>query len=100
VEAITVELHGQPLLRPAAVDTTAAGWTVGDREWEALVAQQLQETGFEGAERHVDVSVDDSAELPGAGVGRPPRQDGLDGSRRCLVADSGLVARARECIDG
>jgi hypothetical protein len=38
VEVVTIELYGEPLVRPAAVDTAAAGRAVGEREWEVFVA--------------------------------------------------------------
>jgi hypothetical protein len=42
VEAVAVELHGQAMLRPAAIDTTPARRAVGDRKGERVRAQMLE----------------------------------------------------------
>jgi len=64
VEPIAVELDGQPMLRPAAIDPAATGRAIGDREREPFVAQELEKSRFERRERDVNVPVNNSAELP------------------------------------
>jgi hypothetical protein len=100
VEPIAVELDGQPLLRPAAVDPPAAGWAVGFGEWQACVDQELQKAGFEGGEGDLHISVEDPSELLRAWVVGSPRQHGLDRFRRGAVADAGLVAGSGQGING
>jgi hypothetical protein len=38
VEAVAIQLDGQVVVRPAAVDTAAAGWFVGDWERQVFAA--------------------------------------------------------------
>jgi len=97
VVAVAVELDGQVVVGPAAVDVAAAGGAVGDREREAGLLQHLQEAALEDAEGDVDVAVDHRSELLRT---RSPLDDQLDLLRRGAVADPGLVEGSSEGIEG
>jgi hypothetical protein len=56
VVAVAVELDGQVVLGPAAVDVVCAGGAVGHRQRPAHGAHVLEETAFEPAEEDVDVA--------------------------------------------
>jgi hypothetical protein len=96
---VAVEFDGDTLLRPAAVDTAAAGLAVGDRKREPFFAQELEKSSFELAKRDANISMHDSAELLRPGAGRSADEHGLDCRRRSAVADPSLVAGTGECID-
>src|SRR2546423_2344504 len=96
VKHVTVELHCQAVLRPAAVHPPAAGRPVRLGQWKSRVAKELQKGALELAEDDLDLPTQDRAELRRPGAVRPAVEDGVDLSRRCPVADSGLVARPRQ----
>src|SRR4051812_18477970 len=85
-----VEVGGQAVVGPAAVDASLAGDAVGDGERQVGLAQDLEKSLLQVAERHRDLAAQDGAELAGArGVWS---EDGLDVRGRRLVLDAGLVA--------
>ena len=96
VVAIAVELDGQPMLGPPAVDTVRAGRAVGARQHPPQLAQMLEEPRFQLAERDMHVAAHDGAELRRARAVRPAREDGVDHRRCRAVTHAHLVARARE----
>jgi hypothetical protein len=57
VEAVAVELDGQGVVGPAAVDAVAAGRAVGLREREAMFPQEPEEPFLERTEGDGHVSV-------------------------------------------
>jgi hypothetical protein len=57
VEAIAVQLDGEPILRPPAVDPMAAGHSIRDREWEASLFEPPQKRSLQSAESDPDFTV-------------------------------------------
>ena len=98
VVAVAVELDGQAVGRPAAVDAVAAGGLVGLGERQAVGAQQGEEASFERAEGDVDVAPDDPAQGARSAGPRPSGQRGLDLGRGGVVADAGLVEGAGQLV--
>jgi hypothetical protein len=97
VVAVAVQLDGQPLLRPAAVDVSATRRTVGDRERHALATEQSKEPPLEPAQRDVHVAAENTAQLRRAAANA---QDRLHLTRRSSVSDSRFVTRTREFVNG
>src|SRR4051794_1132951 len=97
VEAVAVELDGQAVLGPSAVDAPTARNAIHDRQGQPVSAQQLEEAALQLAERDARLAAHDRAELPGARGVRP--QHGVDLPRRGAVADPGLVAGAGEVVE-
>src|SRR5918992_1767531 len=72
VVAVAVELDGQALLGPAAVDSVAARFPVGVRERQARLLQALEEGAFEGTEGDALVAAEHPSQVVGAGGVGPP----------------------------
>jgi hypothetical protein len=99
VEAIAVELDGEPPLGPSAVDAASARRAVRARQRKSLLAQPLEEPPLEDAERDERVAVHDLPQLRRAGGSRPAREHRGDLPRGRPEADAGLVTRAREVVE-
>src|SRR5688572_25175520 len=71
---VAIEFHGEPMLRPPAVDAAAGGEAVADRERQSVLAKQLEKATLELAERDVGVTAKDAAQLsPSPGVRAAPQ---------------------------
>jgi hypothetical protein len=97
VEAVAVELDGEALAGPAAVDEARARGTVRLRQRETLGAQEPQELTFQDAEGDGLGAGEDAAQV--GGPGRGPCDQRLDLLRRGAVPDLRLVAGPAEGIE-
>jgi hypothetical protein len=100
VVAVAVDLDGEALGGPAAVDPPSAGGAVGLGQRELGGFEPRQEPSLERAERDVDVAAENAAQGRRARAQRSPLEHRVDLRGRRSVEDSRLVASARECIDG
>jgi hypothetical protein len=98
VVAVAVDLDGQTLLGPTAVHSPSAGRPVGLRERESRCAQVSEEASLELAQRDANVAVQDPAQFPSTGAGRPPGQNRLDLARRGAMTYAGLMACTCEVV--
>ena len=98
VVAIAVELHGQSLLGPAAVDPASAGGAVRLGQGKSVRSQQVEEAPLQRAEGDVRVAAENAAKRPSPARVRSAREDTLDLRRRRAVQHPRLVARARELV--
>lgn len=92
VVAVAVELDGEAMGGPAAVDASAVGATIGFRQREAGLTQDGEESALEGRQGDVRVAVEDAAKVLRARCVGTVFEDGVDLGGRRPVADSGLVA--------
>src|SRR5207249_9728247 len=63
VKAVAVELDGQSMLGPAAIDPPPASGAVGLRQRQPGVLQKLEEASLELAQHDVDIAARDAAQL-------------------------------------
>ena len=96
VVAVAVELDGETMLGPPAVDVAPTRETVRHRERQIMRTEQLQELALESAERDVNVPPENSAQRRRTRARWTTVQDAFDFSGRRPVANAGLVTNARK----
>lgn len=94
--AVAVELDGEALVWPAAVDVAAARELVRLGKREPGPANGGDEGGLQTAEADGFVALDDAPQLAGAGPVVAASEDSLHGSGIDPVPDGGLMKRAGE----
>jgi hypothetical protein len=70
VVAVAVELDGEAMGGPAAVDAAAVGRAIRFGEAQAHLAQEGEEAALEGREGDADIAMEDAAEVLRAGARR------------------------------
>ena len=98
--AVAVQLDGEAVLGPAAVDAFGAGGAVGDGEGEVVFFEEREEALLELAEGDGDVAAQDGAQVLGALGCGVSGEDGVDVSWCGVVFDAGLVSGSGEGIEG
>src|SRR5918995_4903219 len=96
VEAEAVELDGDVLAGPAAVDVVAVGQPVRLRQWQAGLGEALDEALLQLGQKNRGVTAGDGSEGGRALRPRVTLQDRFDVLRADAVNDVGQMAGAGE----
>lgn len=98
MKLVGVQFNGETVLGPAAINSAAAGGAIRDRKREPVIAEKLQKPGLEAAECHVDVSLDDSAELASSPAPWAPIKNPGDRVGGEPIPHPSLMAGASQCM--